>query len=335
MERLGYSLISVVVAVASSATFAAVPTVMLGAHVGTAHDRQSQEKFLDLENKIGRKLAIDNDHEDWSVFPNIDRVRWDRENGRESMLSWRIILDRNNPAKGCATADAIVAGAYDAQLKKQADLVKALGAPPIMVRFNYEMTNNEENTCFTGFPVKSDLVRAGGKYVAAWKHVVDLFRSAGATNVQWVWAPGNKAFEKNRWRPFFPGNDYVDWIGVDDYNKTNIPRSFAADPGMHAFYAAAAAMGKPLIVAETGAVSDPAQSPDAQSLWLTTARDYLKTHPAIKAFLWWDDAGKYAQAQPNYGGSGYVLQGAGLDAFKAMAQDPYFSKSFAGNGTVN
>ena len=297
--------------------------VMLGAHVGTEGAPTSKADFVALERAIGRTLAIDNDHEDWTVFPNADRVRWDVQAGRLPMLSWRIVFSRGNPAGGCATADSVIAGAYDAQLAKQAAAVKALGVT-ILVRFNYEMTNNEENTCFTGFPVKENPGLAGTKYIAAWKHLVDKFRAAGATNVKWVWAPGHKAYEKGLWRLFYPGGDYVDWIGVDDYNKFDTPASFASDPGILAFYAATSSLGKPLMIAETGAVSDPKLNPDAQTLWLTTARTFLKGKPAIKALVYWNDPGKYRKENPGYGGSGYVLQGPGLAAFKAMADDPYF-----------
>ena len=301
--------------------------VMLGAHVGYENDADSKGKFSALEAGIGRKLAIDNDHEDWMAMPNIDRVRWDQANGRLSMLSWRIMFSRSDAAAGCANADAIVAGTYDAQLRRQALAVKSLGKP-ILIRFNYEMTNNEENTCFTGFPVKTDTSLAGSKYIAAWRHVVDAFRAAGASNVQWVWAPGAPAYLKGIWRQFYPGATYVDWIGMDNYNKTDEPRSFATDPAIQAFYTQTSGLGKPLMIAETGAVNDSRLARDAQTEWLTTAREFLKTHPAIKALLYWNGGGKYAREHPDYGGSGYQLQGPGLAAFRAMANDPYFADTW-------
>jgi beta-mannanase len=295
---------------------------MMGAHIGSGKDPNSKADFAALETVLGRKLAIDNDHEDWANFPNAERVRWDAENGRMSMLSWRIVFDRGHTEKGCATADAIMAGTYDAQLRRQALAAKALGRP-VLVRFNYEMTNNEENTCFTGFDVKSNLAVAGSKYVAVWRRVVDTFRAAGATNVKWVWAPGHRTFNQPFWRQFYPGDAYVDWIGVDYYNKTDTLQTFGDDPGMRAFVALAS-MGKPLMIAETGSVNDPHLNPDPQTVWLRTARDFVKAHPAIKAFVWWGAPGRYVKQNPGYGGSGYVLQGSGLAAFKAMADDPYF-----------
>jgi hypothetical protein len=315
--------LAAVIGLAATIGGGACARMMLGAHVGAESDPTWQQDFIALETAIGNKLAIDNDMEDWAVFPNAARVRWDTQHGHLPMLSWRIVFQRNDLNRGCATADAINAGTYDAQLRRQAAQAKALGVQ-ILVRYNPEMTNNVENTCFTGFPVRQNLSAAGTKYIAAWKHIVDIFRAVGATNVKWVWAPGHKAYAKGQWRLFYPGNDYVDWVGVDYYNKDNLPVSFASDPGILAFYDATASFGKPLIVAETGAVSDPKLNPDAQTLWLTTARSFLKTHPAIKAFVYWNDPGKLRKENPGYGGSGYVLVGPGLAAFRAMANDPYF-----------
>ncbi len=299
--------------------------VMLGAHVGRQYDPTWQADFEALERAIGRKLAIDNDQEDWAVMPNTSRINWDIRNRRMPMISWTVSNHKSDPAAGCATADAILTGSYDRQFEKQAAAVKAFGAP-ILVRFNYEMTGNEAAGCFTGFEVRENPSLAGSKYVSVWKHVVDKFRAAGASNAKWVWAPGHKAYETGEWRLFYPGNAYVDWVAVDDYNKSDTARSFAADPGINAFYRTASGMGKPLMIAETGAVSDPTQNPDPQTLWLTTARIYLKTHPAIKAFVWWNNPGKLSREDPEYGGSGYVLQGPGLAAFRAMANDPYFQQ---------
>jgi len=318
------SLIVVLIAASTLAGFGnASAGVMLGAHVGPEGNPEKQARFAALEQAIGRKLAIDNNHEDWAVMPDTARIRWDIAQHRLPMISWRIVFQRNALGKGCATADAILASKYDEQLDRQARAVKAFGVP-ILIRFNYEMTNNQENECFTGFRPKQNFATASAKYVAVWKHVVDRFRAAGATNAKWVWSPGHKAYEKGIWRMFYPGSDYVDWIGVDDYNKSDVPQSFATDPGINAFYSATSGMGKPLIVSETGAPNDPAQHPDPQTLWLTTARQYLKDHPAIKAFVWWNQKGKMKRENPNYGGSGYILQGPGLAAFKAMANDPYF-----------
>ena len=297
--------------------------VLLGAHVGSESSRTRRADFVALETAVGRTLDIDSDYNDWGGFPNSARVIWDNQHGRRTMLSWRVVFRSNSKPLQCATAVNIVDGVYDVQLVRKAAALKALGVP-ILVRFNYEMTNNEENTCFTGFPVSQNLPLAGARFVAAWNHIVRLFRIHGVTNVEWVFAPSADAYEKGHWTYFYPGAANVDWLAADQYNKTDTPESFATDPGILAFYRVAAPLGKPLMISETGANEDPSLSPDAQNRWLKTLHTYFKSNPALAALVYWDDPGQYLQQHPGYGGTGYVLSGSGLAAFKAIANDPYF-----------
>ena len=62
-------------------------------------------------------------------------------------------------------------------------------------------------------------------YIAAWRHVVTVFRGQGALNVTWLWtvnvaiiasgdSPSNGVGAATPW---WPGNAWVDWVGVDGY----------------------------------------------------------------------------------------------------------------------
>ena len=55
-------------------------------------------------------------------------------------------------------------------------------------------------------------------FIAAWRHVVDVFRSVGASNVTWLWTvnatqPGLDPSVRQWW----PGQHYVNWVGIDGY----------------------------------------------------------------------------------------------------------------------
>ena len=60
-------------------------------------------------------------------------------------------------------------------------------------------------------------------FIAAWRHVVDIFRKQGVTNVNWTWQMTAYAFRTSssdaryaaRW---YPGDTYVDTVGADAYN---------------------------------------------------------------------------------------------------------------------
>ena len=55
-------------------------------------------------------------------------------------------------------------------------------------------------------------------YVSAWRHVVTIFRDAGATNVLWVWSPNVDCGGRCPFEAFYPGDAWVDWVALDGYN---------------------------------------------------------------------------------------------------------------------
>ncbi len=152
--------------------------------------------------------------------------------------------------------------------------------------------------------------------------MVGVFETAGATNVQWVWGPSANLFGKNQpddvtWRYFYPGNNYVDWISNDNYNKSDtMLADYSADAAVQNWYALTAALGKPLMQAETGAGYNAELDPDPMTEWITTAYSTVKQQfPAMKAFVWWSAMGQVD----------YDLQGQGLTTYEAMVADPYFA----------
>ena len=54
-------------------------------------------------------------------------------------------------------------------------------------------------------------------FVAAWRHVVQVFRAAGAANVTWLWAVNSVNGASGALRQWWPGGAWVDWTGVDGY----------------------------------------------------------------------------------------------------------------------
>ncbi len=108
----------------------------------------------------------------------------------------------------------IAAGRYDADIAEFATEVRDWGHP-FFLRFDWEMNGN-------WFPW-SEIANGNGpgQYVAAWRHVHDIFTTVGATNATWVWCPyadTAKRLKKTPLKPLYPGNSYVDWTCLDAYN---------------------------------------------------------------------------------------------------------------------
>lgn len=59
------------------------------------------------------------------------------------------------------------------------------------------------------------------RYIKAYRHIVDIFRREGAYNAFFIWCPMNYSYPNEPWNDYtkaYPGDDYVDWIGIDGYN---------------------------------------------------------------------------------------------------------------------
>ncbi len=107
----------------------------------------------------------------------------------------------------------VIAGNFDSYIREFAEDARDWGHP-FFLRFNWEMNGN-------WFPWSEGVNgNQSGEFVTAWRHVHDIFTAVGASNVTWVWCPnvdpGNKL--ANSIASDYPGDEYVDWTGLDGYN---------------------------------------------------------------------------------------------------------------------
>ncbi|MDR3734545.1 MAG: glycosyl hydrolase [Acidobacteriaceae bacterium] len=254
-----------------------------------------------LETQIGRQFAIHLHYFSWTdSFPNSE-VTDDLTGGhnRVPLISMH-----------CNMADVnVTAGNEDASIRAVADGLKSYGSP-VMFRWMWEFNLISGHTSCLLDPNKtSDPVSVQATdFIAAWRHIWAVFQQEGATNVIFVWNPsGTDGIDPT---PFYPGDRYVDWIGIDHYDKT------ANNPSFNAVWSGPYAINnvhnKPIIIAETGAYAA------TQGVYLQQAESLLKTqYPLVKAFCYFDAPG---QSSP-----GYVLTGTGITSYINMANDSYFS----------
>ncbi|HXW43805.1 MAG TPA: glycosyl hydrolase [Streptosporangiaceae bacterium] len=104
--------------------------------------------------------------------------------------------------------DSIAAGRSDSYLRSYADAVVAFGHP-VILSFGHEMNGTWYSW---GYGHASPAT-----FVAAWRHVVRVFRAAGATNVTWLWTVNSVAGASSALSQWWPGAAWVDWTGIDAY----------------------------------------------------------------------------------------------------------------------
>jgi Fibronectin type III domain/Glycosyl hydrolase family 26 len=123
--------------------------------------------------------------------------------------------------------------------------------------------------------------------VAAWQHVVSIFRSASATNVTWVWAPncGPTATISS----YYPGDSWVDVIGLDGYNwgsSLGKWQSFSEVFGSSYDIVSALSATKPVMITETAS----AEAGGDKAAWITSAyqTEIPTRFPRVTAVIWFN-----------------------------------------------
>jgi mannan endo-1,4-beta-mannosidase len=106
---------------------------------------------------------------------------------------------------------AIASGKYDGYLSSYAAAVSSY-RHPVILSFGHEMNGSWYSWGYRH--------TAPAVFVAAWRHIVTLFRAFGARNVTWLWTINIINTRKNTIpspAPWWPGSAYVTWVGIDGY----------------------------------------------------------------------------------------------------------------------
>jgi mannan endo-1,4-beta-mannosidase len=139
---------------------------------------------------------------------------------------------------------AIATGEYDAYLSAYAKAVRAYGQP-VILSFGHEMNGDWYSWGYRNTPA--------AVFVAAWRHIVTLFRALGARNVTWLWTVNIIHKHANVPSPgaWWPGKLYVNWVGIDGYYY-NSQSVFASLFGP-TIAAVRTLTQDPILISETGA----------------------------------------------------------------------------------
>jgi len=193
----------------------------------------------------------------------------------------------------------IASGRYDAYLSSYAEAVHAYGHP-VILSFGHEMNGSWYSW---GYQHTSPRV-----FVAAWRHIVELFRALGAHNVTWLWTVNiiNDAHGGSIPRPtqWWPGSSYVTWVGIDGYY---LKQSWKFAPLFGPTITAVRHLtDDPILIAETGAVPASGQPGKITDLF-TGIHSY-----GLLGFVWFDSTNSVGQ---QFG----INSPAAIDAFRTGA----------------
>jgi hypothetical protein len=115
--------------------------------------------------------------------------------------------------KKMAGVKQISQGVYDAYFEEFADTIKDF-KDPVFISVNHEMNG-------TWYPYSEGYPGSTAKaedFVAMWQRIVDIFRKRGANNAAFVWSPNVPDVGPVPYSKYYPGDAYVDWVGVSFYS---------------------------------------------------------------------------------------------------------------------
>ena len=246
-------------------------------------------------------------------------------------LTWELFWPSKDPnntrrtsAQGYQGFHEVLKGTHDDYIDQFAEAAKAFNKT-VLIRFLHEFNGNwyiwsgNKNGRGNGGPEQ---------VIAVWKYVVNRFRAKGACNVKWIWTPHGPSVDLstdpwNHVSHYWPGSDYVDWIGLDGYNfypqdpwRQQRPfRDF--DNCFRKLYDDCAKLGDhPMIIAEFGTGEFQHHNFD-KARWITEAFHKIKTdYPRVKLFTWFNidkELDWRVNSSPE-----------ATEAFKNAMQDPYY-----------
>jgi len=195
----------------------------------------------------------------------------------------------------------ILRGEIDEDLRAWARDARDFAAPLIVEYgtecngdwFAWNARRNGASGTRYGDPAKPDGME---RFIDVFRHIVELTRAEGATNITWVFHVNWDDWPRKDWNRiegYYPGDDVVDWVAISAYGP-QMPTDDYVDAFRDSVDSAYArlqsvAPAKPVIIAEFGATAGNALV-TAQD-WAAPALDDLLADrwPRVIGFSWWNE----------------------------------------------
>ena len=226
---------------------------------------------------------------------------------------------------------AINSGKHDAYITHVAQAVTAYHYPFLMRLFPevdgpwYPWGYNAQGQ---GNTIPADVV-------AAWKHIVTIFRQQKATTVQFVWCLAAGVLTPSRisqygdiLKQLYPGDDYVDWVALDGYsNLPYTPGRSLQNVFQHTYHFVKSYTHRPMILYEVGASENP-NEPMAKANWIT--QGFLTTIPTVfsevKIVNWFNGPSDPSPNKPIAQKINWAVDSSqnSLNAWKRVVASPLF-----------
>ena len=212
--------------------------IYFGAYADFGHSEHNvtQKKIKDFENLALKKLAwvcISNNWSDGIIYPKaeIDIIQKSACTPLVRMMPRSDNNQLNQKEDSNFTMQKIIDGKFDKALTKWAEDAKKDDIP-LLLDFAPEMTGFwfQWSGKYSGAGILDgygDRSYPDGpeRYRDAYRHIIDIFRKVGVKHVTWFFHPDIQRLPNVEWNSakyYYPGDDYIDWIGLSIYGVQRV-----------------------------------------------------------------------------------------------------------------
>lgn len=292
---------------------------VFGAYVeaGPLSDQVNVNAIIELETQLQHKL-------NWVYFSNnwLDqKIKFPHKNVQTCLENQTIpyirlmpwsVLRSEAAADPIFSMDAFLEGKFDRQLTQWAIEAKNVDSPLILefgpeVNGNWFPWNGQWNgageTTLYGDPILPD---GPEKFRDVYRRIIDIFKRNQVENVTWVFHVDTARMPHRWWNRaeyYYPGDDYIDWIGLSVFGA-QLPthKWLHFIDKIHNFWPELRNLVKnrPLIISESAVIEDT-QRPGRKAEWLRETFDIIENEVyPIKAFTYWNSYGWLDDGSANF-----------------------------------
>jgi hypothetical protein len=265
------------------------------------------------ERESGRTATIFHTyHKGDELFPTRAEIAMthDAAHPRVLLTNWKV-------AYGTSWA-AVAHGAEDRRIDAFAKRAKAYGKK-FFLNLNHEPENDVRDRRGSGMQATD--------FAAMYRHTVQRLRADGVTNVVnvLIYMSNEQWMAKSWWKDLYPGDDVIDWIGLDAYANAESGYHHdlfggVLDRGGFYRWATTRHPSKPIMIAEWGAYHREHRPVDKSAVY-NSVLPALASHPAVKAISYFDTKHDATGDRD----ISIDSTGRGLASFRRLASSPLFN----------
>ena len=233
------------------------------------------------------------------------------------------------------TMQNIINGDFDTELKKWARDAKANNIP-LLMDFAVEANGDwfSWSGIFNGKETKDgygdeNYFDGAERYRDAYRHIITLFRDEGADNITWFFHADIYSMPEEEWNQaklYYPGDDYIDWIGISLYGPQSPKEDYweSMSEILQNRYTSITEISsnKPFALLEFGVTDNHPLG--SKSEWLVDAFETILANDYIQfqAISYWHES--WEVDDDNFASIRIDSSVSSLETFKSYIQNPRF-----------